>query len=108
MSFFDSEIVRAEISEIIMIQEDICKNIFKLSSMTIEEKKEHISLLEKLLNKQKILYARLSLSEDHDAIKWKNAIKHQSILMGMPENISINAIFNNMEMIIKEIKKKIE
>jgi hypothetical protein len=108
VSFFDSELVKSEMLEIVNIQENIYKNIFKFPTMTIEEKKDHIFLLEKLLNKQKILYARLSLSDDPEAILWKNEIQKQALLMGMSENISINTIFNGMESMIKKIKDALE
>ena len=47
MSFFNSDIVRAEMSEISILQEDIYRNIFTFPTMNTEEKKFHISLLEK-------------------------------------------------------------
>jgi Zn-finger domain-containing protein len=47
VSFFNSEIVRAEMTEITILQEDIYKNIFKFPTMTLDEKKFHVGLLEK-------------------------------------------------------------
>lgn len=105
MSFFDSEIVRAEMTEITILQEDIYKNIFKFATMTLEEKKFHVGLLEKLLNKQRILYTRLSLSDDPEAVEFKEKIQHQAVMMGMQKNIDINVIFNNMESMIKLMKE---
>lgn len=105
MSFFDSEIVRAEMTEITILQEDIYKNIFKFPTMTLEEKKFHVGLLEKLLNKQRILYTRLSLSDDPEAVEFKEKIQQQAVMMGMQENIDINVIFNNMESMIKLMKE---
>ena len=74
MSFFNSDIVRAEMSEIAMLQEDIYCNVFTFPTMNTEEKKFHIALLEKLLNKQKVLYTRLSLSDDKEAIEMNEKI----------------------------------
>ncbi|MFZ9740412.1 MAG: DUF1825 family protein [Candidatus Nanopelagicaceae bacterium] len=104
MSFFDSEIVRAEMTEITILQEDIYKNIFKFPTMTLDEKKFHVGLLEKLLNKQRILYTRLSLSDDPEAVEFKEKIQQQAVMMGMQENIDIGVIFNNMESMIKVMK----
>lgn len=104
MSFFNSEIVRAEMTEITILQEDIYKNIFKFPTMNLEEKKFHVGLLEKLLNKQRILYTRLSLSDDPEAIEFKEKIQKQAVMMGMQESIDINVIFNNMESMIKVMK----
>ena len=61
MSFFDSEFVRAEMTEISELQEEIYGSVFKFPSMTKEDKIRHVNLLEKLLNKQQVLYTRMSL-----------------------------------------------
>lgn len=108
MSFFKSDIVRAEMSEISILQEDIYRNIFTFSSMTLEEKKFHVSLLEKLLDKQKTLYTRLSLSEDPEAKDMKNKIMDSAVMMGMPQNMDMNIIFNNMSSLIDLMKNEME
>lgn len=108
MSFFNSDIVRAEMTEISILQDDVYRNIFSFSSMNDEEKKFHISLLEKLLNKQKILYTRLSLSDDPQAIEMKNKVIESAQLMGMPPNVDVNTIFNNMTRLIEIMKKQLD
>ena len=62
MSFFNSEVVRAEMTEIGELQEEVYQNVFKFPSMSKEEKLNHVKVLERLLEKQKVLYTRLSLS----------------------------------------------
>ena len=56
MSFFDSEVVRAEMVEIQELQEEVYKNVFSFPSMDNDEKLIHIDLLEKLIDKQKTAY----------------------------------------------------
>ena len=63
MSFFDSEVVRVEMHEISQLQEEVYESIFKFPSMSREDKLNHVEMLERLLDKQKILYTRLSLSD---------------------------------------------
>ena len=75
MSFFDSEVVRAEMTEISELQEDVYKNVFNFPSMNREEKFFHVAMLERLLDKQKVLYARLSLSDDPEAKEVKRRIE---------------------------------
>ena len=48
MSFFNSDVVRAEMTEISELQEDVYRNVFKFPTMTKEEKLFHVSLLERL------------------------------------------------------------
>ena len=67
MSFFDSEIVRAEMTEIHELQEDVYENFMRFPYMNNADRAHHIDQLSKLIEKQKIVYARLSLSDDPDA-----------------------------------------
>ena len=62
MSFFDSEVVRAEMHEISQLQEEVYESIFKFPSMSREDKLNHVEMLERLLDKQNILFTRLMLS----------------------------------------------
>jgi hypothetical protein len=108
VSFFNSDIVRAEMTEISMLQDDIYKNIFSFSSMDLEEKKFHIALLEKLLEKQKVLYTRLSLSDDPEAVEMKEKIIDAASILGMPPNMDMNIVFDNMSQMIEVMKKEID
>ena len=76
--------------------------------MNTEEKKFHISLLEKLLSKQKILYTRLSLSDDPEAIEMKDKIVEAATMMGMSPNVDMNIIFNNMMRLIETMKEQLD
>ena len=108
MSFFDSDIVRAEMTEISILQDDIYRNMFSFPTMDNTERMFHISLLEKLLNKQKVLYTRLSLSDDPDAVEMKEKIIRSATMMGMPPNIDMNVIFNNMSRLIETMKEQLD
>ena len=108
MSFFDSEFVRAEMVEISELQEEIYNNVFKFPSMDKDEKVKHVEVLERLLEIQKTLYMRLSLSDDPDAIEMKKRICESATLMGMPENVDMSVIFNNMSALLETMKQQID
>ena len=108
MSFFDSDVVRAEMTEISELQEDIYRNVFKFSSMNKEEKMFHVSMLERLLDKQKILYARLSLSDDPEAKQMKERIIESATMMGLPKDVDMQTIFNNMSKMLEVMKDQID
>lgn len=108
MNFFDSEIVKSELKEVSLLQEKIYNNVFKFSSMTDDEKLKHISTLQELLEKQKVLYTRLSLSEDPEAVTMKKRIEDSAILMGMPEGMDMNIVFNDMSRVIKNMKENLD
>lgn len=108
MSFFGSEVVRAEMAEISELQETIYSNVFKFPSMTNEEKIEHVEVLERLLNKQKVLYTRMSLSDDPEAKEMKERITRSAVMMGMPPGTDMNIIFNNISQVLEIMKKQID
>jgi len=108
MSFFDSDVVRAEMTEISELQDDVYRNVFKFSSMDNEEKLFHVALLEKLLDKQKVLYARLSLSDDPEAKQMKDKIIESAKMMGLPEGSDLNAVFGNMSKMLDIMKKQLD
>jgi hypothetical protein len=108
MSFFNSEVVRAEVAEISDLQEKVYSNVFEFPRMKREDKIEHVDLLEKLLNKQKVLYTRLSLSDDPEAKEMKQRIVDSASLMGLPSDIDMTVIFNNMSKMLAVMREQID
>jgi hypothetical protein len=108
MSFFSSEVVRAEMIEITELQEQIYGNIFKFPTMSKDEKIEHVEVLERLLEKQKVLYTRMSLSDDPEAVQMKERIVQSAVMMGMPPGTDMNIIFNNMTKMLDIMKGQID
>ena len=108
MSFFDSDVVRAEMTEISELQEDVYRNVFTFPSMSNEEKSFHVAMMEKLLDKQKVLFARLSLSDDPEAKQMKDKIIESATMMGLPEGGDLNTVFNNMSKMLDIMKKQID
>jgi len=108
MSFFDSEVVRAEMTEISELQEDVYTNVFKFPTMNKEEKLFHVGLLGKLIEKQKILYTRLSLSDDPDAKLMKQNIVDSAKMMGLSSEVDMSVVFSNMEKMLDVMKKSID
>ena len=108
MSFFNSELVRAEMVEISEMQEEIYGSVFRFPSMTKEDKIEHVILMERLLNKQQILYTRLSLSDDPEAKEMKKKISDSTQLMGLPAHVDMNVIFNNMTKMLEVMRQQID
>ena len=108
MSFFNSEVVRAEMTEIAELQEGVYSNVFKFPAMSKEQKIEHVELLERLLDKQKILYTRMCLSDDPEAQEMKERIMQSAIMMGMPPRTDMNIILNNMSKMLDVMKQQID
>ena len=107
MSFFDSEIVQEEMKEISDLQDQIYAKVFSFSTMDSDDKMEHVEMLEELLKKQKILYTRLSLSEDPEAKLMKENILKSAKQLGFPPDVDLGYVFSNMSGIIETMKKSI-
>ena len=108
MTFFQSDVVRAELAEIQELQEEVYGALFKFPSMPKEDKEYHVEVLERLIEKQKVLYTRLSLSDDPEAKKMKDQIHEGATTMGLPANIDMNLFFKNMTEMVDIMKQQID
>ena len=108
MSFFDSEVVRAEMAEVSELQEEVYNNVFKFPGMTREDQMHHVELLERLLEKQRVLYTRLSLSKDPEAKQMKENIIESAKQMGLPVNVDMQVVFKNMNDMVDIMKSQLD
>ena len=108
MSFFDSSIVQEEMKEITRLQEAVYSKVFAFAHMGKQEKLEHVEMLETLLRKQQVLYARLSLSDDPQAKAMKKGIMNSAKNMGFPPSVDLNYMFSNISDIVENMRKSID
>ena len=108
MKFFQSPVVRAEMAEISELLEEVYSNVFKFPSMTKEDQLYHVEILTKLIEKQKILYARVSLSDDPEAQKMKDNIIESASMMGIPNSVDMSKVFEQMSTMVQTLKTQID
>ena len=108
MSFFQSPVVRAEMAEISELQEEVYSNVFKFPSMKKEDQLYHVELLTRLIEKQQILYARVSLSDDPDALKMKENIIESASMMGIPNSVDMSKVFDQMSTMVETLRIQID
>ena len=108
MKFFQSPVVRAEMAEISELQEEVYSNVFKFPSMTKEDQLYHVEILTKLIEKQKILYARVSLSDDPEAQKMKDNIIESASMIGIPNSVDMSKVFEQMSTMVQTLKTQID
>jgi len=106
--FFDSEIIQEELKEINNLQEKIYGSLFNFGVMTKEEKIENIEILTELLEKQRVMYTRLSLSDDPKAIEMKENLRRSVALMGFPPETDMSTLFNTMRATIDSLKTYVD
>ena len=106
-NFFDSEIVKKELAEINKLQEQVYSRAFGYPLMSREDKVAHIDKLITLLEKQMVMYARLSLSDDPEAIRMKKHLQQSIPLMGFPPGTDMQILFSSMNETIQTLKQDI-
>ena len=106
--FFDSEIVQDELREINDLQQEIYGDLTDFPTLPDEKKKEHILKLTELLDRQRVMYTRLSLSEDEEAKKLKKQLEMSVVMMGFPEGTDISVLFSGMKQTIEKLKQYVD
>jgi hypothetical protein len=106
--FFESDIIKEELNEINKLQEKIYASMLTFGSMSREEKLEHIDLLTDLLEKQQVMYTRLSLSDDPQAVEMKENLRKSVSLMGLPADTNMQSLFNSMSATIKSLRDYVD
>jgi hypothetical protein len=107
-SFFDSDIIQEELREINKLQEKIYGSILSFGMMTREDKLDHIEKLTTLLEKQRVMYTRLSLSDDPQAVEMKENLRKSVALMGFPPETDMNLLFSSMNKTIESLKQYLD
>ena len=106
--FFDSDIVKEGLEDIHGLQAEIYQKAFKFGTMSREDKLEHIEKLTNLLEKQKLMYTRISLSKDPEAIELKEHLEQSVQLLGFPEGTDMLLLFSGMSNTIENLKNSID
>ena len=107
-TFFDSEIIKEELGEINKLQEEVYGKLVHFHMMNHDEQLDHISKLSELLDKQRVMYTRLSLSDDPEAQEMKKRIVESASMMGLPSNLDMSSLFNNMSQAVEMMKQQID
>ena len=108
MSFFDSDIIQEELKEINRLQESIYSSVLSFGMMSKEDKIEHVDMLSDLLEKQRVMYTRLSLSDDPQAIEMKENLRRSVALMGFPPETDMQTLFDSMNATIKSLRDYVD
>tara|TARA_Y100001949_G_scaffold115302_1_gene98008 strand:- start:245 stop:577 length:333 start_codon:yes stop_codon:yes gene_type:complete len=106
--FFDSDIVKEGLDEINQLQSEIYGNAFKFGTMNREDKLEHIEKLTHLLEKQQLMYTRISLSKDPEAVALKEHLEQSVQLLGFPEGTDMSLLFSGMSHTIDNLKTQLD
>ena len=73
-----------------------------------DEKEEHIEKLTRLLELQRMMYTRVSLSDDPEAKAMKKQLEQSVTMLGFPEGTDISVLFDGMKNTIQSLKNRID
>ena len=94
--FFQSELVRGDIQEMAKLQEFCFRSVTNLALLDKERKLQYFEALRMLLEKQKIFYTRISLSDDEEAKSVAENMKQAVIMLGGNANLNIMDMFDDL------------
>ena len=104
-NFFESDIVRQELESINELQREVYGTAMNFPTMTREQKLEHVDKLQTLVDKQRIMWTRLSLSDDPEALTMKKHLEKSVELMGFPSGTDVSILFDGMAKTIEKLKR---
>ena len=82
MKFFQSEVVQQELTQM----QDLYMDINKMGLMlSLDQKREQLQKMLRLIDLQQTMYMRVSLSDDPDAKQLVDQVKNAASMLGMPK-----------------------
>jgi hypothetical protein len=102
--FFTSEMVRGDLQEITDLQMYCVRAGSMLPALSPEKLLEYYDVLMTLIDKQKIFFARLSLSEDPEAKEMAEMMREMTIMLGANPNDSMYAMFDELISRVQDMK----
>ena len=90
------------------LQEFCFRSVTNLALLDKERKLQYFEALRKLLEKQKIFHARLSLSDDPEAKSVAANIKNAVVMLGGDPNLDVREMFDDLLTKIDEFEKHVD
>ena len=108
MRFFDSDQVRDTVMELEELQQELTMDLMHLGSYTVEERRDHLKRLKIFLEKQKVFFFRISLSDDPDALKIKEKVVEAAKMFGYNEIDGMSKFFEQLDHTIQKLEKTLD
>ena len=106
--FFKSAQVRAALAELAEIQDDLAHTMSNPRILSDDEKKDYVKKLKLFLEKQKLFFFRVSLSDDPEAIQVKDHILETAKMFGFNEMTGMDKFFQQLDETIKKVEEGLD
>lgn len=94
--FFKSEMVRGDLQEMMELQQMCFKYAMSFPVLNNNRRKEYLEVLMSLLEKQEIMYARMSLSEDEEAKTVVDNMRNAVVMLGGNPDLTVKDMFMDL------------
>ena len=107
--FFKSDQVQSTIAELTALQQQLVTEMPYLNRMKPEQKKDHLVTLKTFLEKQKLFFFRISLSNDKEALEMKQRLIDATKIFGVNNEMdNMDSFFEKLNETIDEIEASID
>jgi len=104
MKFFQSEVVQKELTQMQELYMDINRMGLMLS---LDQKKEQLQKMLRLIEIQQTMYMRVTLSEDPEAKKLVDQVKNAAAMLGMPKEEIGPQFYDKLKDNVKKMMKEL-
>jgi hypothetical protein len=108
MSFFDSKIVQQEAEEISLKQQNIVNRMPFIPMMTSDDRIDFFDAMLDLIERQKIFYMRLNLSDDPMAKELQAEFRRAAKTLGMDaEGLDMLGIYDSFRKNMENVRQQV-
>ena len=108
MSFFQSDIIRGDIQEMMDLQQFCFRSAMNFVLLDDERKLDYFEKLELLIEKQKTFYFRIKLSDDPEAVSVLETMKQGIIMLGATPGTTVEQMFDELLQKVQFMKDKLQ
>ena len=94
--FFKSEMVRGELQEMMDLQQQCFRYAMSFPVLEKERRMEYLEILMSLLEKQEVMYARMSLSDDEESRTVVENMRNAVVMLGGDPDLTVNDMFMDL------------
>jgi hypothetical protein len=102
--FFKTEMVRGDIQEMSDLQQYCMRAMMSFPALSPEKQLEYFEVLSTLIEKQKIFFTRLQLSDDEEAKDMLQSMKDGAVLLGAEPGDNLMEMFDNLLEKVEKMK----
>ncbi|CAF34263.1 DUF1825 [Synechococcus phage S-PM2] len=106
--FFKSEMVRGDLQEMAELQQYCMRSMMTFPALSPERKVEYFEVLLTLIEKQKLFYTRLTLSDDEEAKEMLVSMKESAILLGASPSDNLLEMFDDLIFKVNKMRQTAE